>query len=75
MISFFSTILLFIGIFYTGFMGNLNKNGLIPADTDELRWNWDRINIDAKEIAIKLKRRTNDFKWGTASAGIIICNI
>lgn len=55
-----------LGLFFQKVELKINYN-LIDEDP-ELRWNWENIKIDAKEIATKIKRFSKNFIFGTATA-------
>ncbi len=67
-LSYIYTFLFFLGIFYTGFKLD-NSKLKYDLDREEIRWNWDTIRLDAREVAIRIKRHTKEFIWGTATAG------
>jgi hypothetical protein len=55
--DFLSTLFFLMGIYYSGIQRFDTLN-----DREEIRWNWDNIRIDAKEIATKIKRHSKNCK-------------
>jgi hypothetical protein len=63
--------------FLTAFLGVVSillTRDPIMGDSNEIRWDWDKIVYDAKDFSQKIKKSNPDFLWGTASSGIFKIN-
>lgn len=54
-----------VGIYFQ--KADLNINYKIVDEDPEIRWNWENIKFDPKEVATKIKRFSRNFLFGTGT--------
>ena len=64
-----STIVVLVSLFFGYSIFKLNPLSSESLSNDpELRWNWDEIDLSAAKTASRIKNRSPDFTFGTATA-------